>query len=187
MNRKPLETLYRDGRESGWSRGLQELINDWLPAGPLTMAEIGCATGESTVMFLESGKIGLLYAVDAWRDDVDAQDPLVSQYPAAEQEALFDRRMAPFGARLRKLKGLSTARAVDIPDGSCDFVYIDACHLYEAVLADLYAYIPKVRAGGLIGGHDFGHCWIGTVGRAVRELLGEPDRIFSDTSWIKRR
>jgi len=184
--KKPLETLYRDGRESGWSRGLQELIDNWLPVGPLTMAEVGCATGESTTLFMESGKIGLLYAVDAWHDAADAKDPLVSQYPAAEQEALFDRRMVGHAGRLRKLKGLSVAMAAQVPDGSCDFVYIDACHLYEAVSADLRAWRPKVRSGGLLGGHDFGHCWIETVGRAVRELLGEPDRIFPDTSWIKR-
>ncbi|NIL95924.1 MAG: hypothetical protein GTO62_01975, partial [Planctomycetales bacterium] len=36
-----------------------------------------------------------------------------------------------------------------------DWVYIDANHTYEGVLADLEASLPKVRPGGLICGHDY--------------------------------
>lgn len=36
-----------------------------------------------------------------------------------------------------------------------DLVYIDGDHKYEAVAADLRAWWPKVRPGGLLAGHDF--------------------------------
>jgi hypothetical protein len=32
---------------------------------------------------------------------------------------------------------------------------LDACHTYEAVLADLNAYLPKLKKGGIMAGHDF--------------------------------
>lgn len=47
---------------------------------------------------------------------------------------------------------LSAARLV--PDGSVDFVFVDADHRAEAVAADVRAWLPKVRAGGALLGHD---------------------------------
>lgn len=40
-------------------------------------------------------------------------------------------------------------------DETFDFVYIDANHNLLHVIQDLYAWVPKVRKGGLICGHDF--------------------------------
>jgi hypothetical protein len=36
-----------------------------------------------------------------------------------------------------------------------DFVYVDANHTYDGVTADLEAWYPKVRKGGMIAGHDY--------------------------------
>lgn len=49
----------------------------------------------------------------------------------------------------------SVAAANDFSDGSLDFVYIDANHSYQFVKRDIDAWCPKVRKGGIIGGHDF--------------------------------
>ena len=35
-----------------------------------------------------------------------------------------------------------------------DFLFIDADHRYESFIADLKAWIPKVKAGGIVCGHD---------------------------------
>eukprot|EP00434_Breviolum_minutum_P042133 symbB.v1.2.037488.t1/scaffold5553.1/size25922/3 len=40
-------------------------------------------------------------------------------------------------------------------DESLDIVFLDARHDYEAVLDDVMAWKPKVRAGGILSGHDF--------------------------------
>jgi len=37
---------------------------------------------------------------------------------------------------------------------SVDFVYIDANHSYRFVKEDILAWLPKVKKGGVIGGHD---------------------------------
>ena len=40
-----------------------------------------------------------------------------------------------------------------------DFIYIDGDHSYEAVKRDIELYYPKVKIGGVLGGHDFcGSC-----------------------------
>lgn len=36
-----------------------------------------------------------------------------------------------------------------------DFVYIDAAHDYKSVKADIEAWWPTVKAGGMMGGHDY--------------------------------
>jgi hypothetical protein len=41
------------------------------------------------------------------------------------------------------------------PRRSLDFVWLDGNHTYDAVLADLKAWWPRVRPGGLLGGHDY--------------------------------
>lgn len=40
---------------------------------------------------------------------------------------------------------------------SLDFVYLDAGHEYENIKADFEAWYTKVRPGGIIAGHDYGH------------------------------
>jgi len=49
----------------------------------------------------------------------------------------------------------SVEAAGDVEDGSLDFVFIDADHSYEGALADIRAWVPKVREGGIVCGHDF--------------------------------
>jgi predicted O-methyltransferase YrrM len=51
---------------------------------------------------------------------------------------------------------LPSVKAAELfEDESIDFVYIDGDHAYEPVMADLKAWIPKVRKGGIVSGHDY--------------------------------
>jgi hypothetical protein len=60
----------------------------------------------------------------------------------------------------------SVEAAKQFEDGYFDFVYIDASHTYEAVVADLEAWYPKIRKGGMIAGHDY-HNVIGFAGKRL--------------------
>lgn len=165
----------KDMRGSGRMRnGLRDLIAQ-LPHG-VRMAEIGCYAGESTALFLESGKVAHLTAVDKW----DAPDV----------EARFDESVGPWiasGAAL-KVKARSVAAAKHVADGSLDFVYIDADHRYASVRADIAAWLPKIRAGGIMAGHDYAYRSHAVkrygVIRAVHEAFVCPDKLFDDSSWL---
>ena len=69
-------------------------------------------------------------------------------------------------------------------DKSVDLVYIDGDHSYQAVNKDIELYLPKIKQGGILAGHDYSKSWPGVV-KAVDERLGPPDAIFKDTSWMK--
>ena len=55
-------------------------------------------------------------------------------------------------------------------DGSLCCVYIDADHTYESVTEDITAWLPKIRAGGVICGHDYSGGWKEVV-RAVDDFF----------------
>ena len=57
--------------------------------------------------------------------------------------------------------------------GSLDFVYLDASHDFESVNEDLVMWVPKVRKGGLIFGHDYNNRGYKRVKNAVDEFFGE--------------
>jgi len=57
----------------------------------------------------------------------------------------------------------------DVPN-SIDFVYIDGDHSYDGVKKDIDLYYPKVKSGGIIGGHDFRADESG-VAKAVLEFV----------------
>jgi hypothetical protein len=52
-------------------------------------------------------------------------------------------------------RGFSYEMVSTFPDKFFDFIYIDACHLYECVKFDLNSYFPKLKKNGLICGHDY--------------------------------
>lgn len=65
---------------------------------------------------------------------------------------------------------LSMEAAKDYPDGFADMVLIDADHEYESVREDIRAWMPKVRKGGFLCGHDYSEPNEGVV-KAVDELI----------------
>jgi predicted O-methyltransferase YrrM len=101
----------------------------------------------------------------------------------AEKE--FDKRFNN-NSLVKKIK-MKSSNCVDMFDNeSIDFIYIDGNHQYEFVKKDLINYVPKIKEGGIIAGHDYGgnpHT-IGTK-RAIDEFFENPPlRVYKDTSWL---
>lgn len=69
--------------------------------------------------------------------------------------------------------GLSWEGAALYGDQSLDWVYIDADHHYEPVCRDIDAWLPKVKPGGVIAGHDYSDYPGFGVIRAVSERFQE--------------
>jgi predicted O-methyltransferase YrrM len=57
-------------------------------------------------------------------------------------------------------------------ENSLDFVFIDGSHKYEDVVADIKAWLPKIKKGGFLAGHDYSFGWPDVV-KAVNDALGK--------------
>jgi len=86
-------------------------------------------------------------------------------------------------------RGRSIEQAAKVADGSVDLVFLDADHTYKQVKADIEAWLPKVRPGGWLSGHDYNHNgpWKNKwgVAKAVNEVLGKPE-VDAGSTWFWR-
>jgi hypothetical protein len=145
-------------------------------------AEIGVHEGDFSAHILDIVRPRRLHLIDPWQyqEDAQYQQSLYGQRGAdgaAEMDARFTavcerfRRESAAGAVLVH-RSTSSAAALEIPDGSLDWVYVDGDHLYSAVRDDLVTYAKKLKPGGILAGDDYGVVgwWEDGVRRAVDEF-----------------
>jgi hypothetical protein len=161
--------------------GLQQLADELAP--DTVMAEVGVYGGEGSRIFVESGKVRRLYAVDPWAFDIHDPKLGLELFSGADVEAAFDVLALAYPQQIFKIKAASPQVASCFHDGELDAVYIDADHSYAACAADIAAWTPKVKPDGIVAGHDYSTDWPGVI-RAVNEAFGKPDKLFPDTSWL---
>lgn len=122
-------------------------------------AEIGVWKGAYSASFCEANPNLHMLCVDpwlsypAWLDTKNAMKPEDAERIMGESYALARARLSPLNTTIVRRFSLDAAQ--DVPDGSLDFVFIDGNHVYDAVTADLAAWMPKVRPGGYVAGHDY--------------------------------
>lgn len=81
------------------------------------------------------------------------------------------------------IKGNSLDIVSKYPDKSIDFCFIDGSHEYEDVKKDILAYLPKMKHGSILAGHDYDMAWKGVI-MAVNEILGKENIEIKRSSWI---
>lgn len=129
----------------------------WRELGYTMGAEIGTEQGKFAEEILRDNPGVNLMCVDPYK----AYD----RYEQHQTQARLDRFKAEARARLTPYfhhhtgpffwDTTSLEAVVQVPDNALDFVFIDANHAYEFVRDDIAAWAPKVRAGGMVAGHDY--------------------------------
>jgi len=156
------------------------------------VVEIGVDGAQTSVLVLENcPSLAGYYMVDPWRPYTKGTDRCFLQRTPERWEELYQlvlERVAPFpAAQIVRLSSLKAAR--HFKPATFDLVFIDGDHSYEAVMADIAAWEPLVRPGGILSGHDYG---VGSWGvtKAVQECF--PDNGFhtlypkSSTWWVQK-
>lgn len=148
-------------------------------------AEIGVKSGRNIDEILKACPGFFMYAIDPWCPTEN-----YSHWPEQhhrQHEQRFNQVVSRHKGRVEKMKMFSHEAAERIDDASLDFVFIDGDHSYEGVRQDIDLWLPKIRGGGIISGHDydndiFGDAFRG-VDRAVEETFGSfevhPDHVWS--------
>jgi hypothetical protein len=113
--------------------------------------EVGAWKGQSIIHLAQrlqdQEKRASLWAVDTFEGDKDT----------GKQDVFneFERNVSAADCPwITAIKQKSTMAACAFSDGECAGVFIDAAHDYDSVLADLKAWLPKVKEGGIFAGHD---------------------------------
>lgn len=95
---------------------------------------------------------------------------------------LWQKKVRKYKRRMTVLPYTSREAINKVEDGSLDFVFIDADHSYKECLWDIIHWMPKVKKGGLVSGHDFQDRFPG-VKKAVREVFGDKFETAEDSVW----
>ncbi|HXW29709.1 MAG TPA: class I SAM-dependent methyltransferase [Xanthobacteraceae bacterium] len=113
--------------------------------GPLRIVEVGSATGRGSARiageFVRTN-CGFLYCIDAWDD------------PTWHLAFLANMQIFDLESVVVAVRSPSREAARLFDDKSLDAVFLDGSHIYPNVVADIDAYLPKVRENGFLFGHD---------------------------------
>ena len=145
------------------------------------LVEIGSYAGESAQVFSEF--VQVVYCVDPWMALIDSSDPCVQIETIVPAEKEFDRRMS-LNPKLKKLKMKGVDAAPLFADGTIDAVYIDGLHSAKFVAEDIKTWLPKIKIGGWIGGHDYSNKGVFLT---VEEILGKPELLEGIDNWGIRK
>jgi hypothetical protein len=138
--------------------------------------EVGSFMGRSAAYFavelLRHGGTGRIDLVDSFINGASGRDVM--------------ELLAPVRSTIGNIHtGLSWEGAQLYADQSLDWVYIDADHHYEPVCRDIDAWLPKVKPGGVIAGHDYSNYPGFGVIQAVNErfdnvIIWQGERFMGD-------
>ena len=122
----------------------------------LRIADVGCWTGMSSLLLsLLLHKIeGKVYAVDWFRGSPKTNLDFAGNYFNIKK--IFDDNIIQFesGKKIEVIEKVSTEASKDFENESLDIVFLDADHRYIHIKRDIDLWLPKLKKGGLLCGHD---------------------------------
>ena len=158
--------------------------------------ELGSWKGRSTKA-LSMATPGVVIAIDHWMGSEGERSSYHEEAAKIGQEAMLsifrgnlrpeiesgktipvighNSEVAPYVGHLLDARGLQA-----------DMLFIDSDHSYARVKEDINNYLPMVRLGGLVCGHDYNSLRQGVID-AVNYTFGKPDSIVGSIWSVTRR
>jgi predicted O-methyltransferase YrrM len=139
------------------------------------IAEIGSWLGngstQAILRAISSTPGARLLCVDTWAGTagVSRHTEIAAQFDVLET---FRQNVSAYAGRVDIMIANSADAAPRFVEACFDLVFIDADHRYSAVSADIAAWKPKLRSGGIICGHD---CESRPTPEIIRLLAAHPD------------
>jgi hypothetical protein len=150
-----------------------------------TFVECGAWLGSSSSYLCDiAGSRINVYIVDTWKG---SPDELETTHKLATNTDIYEIFLNNMGDRkFMPIRMDSIEASKTFADLSCDVVYIDMTHTYEAVKKDIEHWLPKVKNGGYIAGHDYSTHFPGVI-KAVDENFKGRIEFVNKNSWIVRK
>lgn len=116
-------------------------------------AEIGVFKGDFSATLLTSN-IHKLYSIDAWDVCYSSRERWQQNNLNAVYK-IANKKLLAFKNRSEIIRTSSDIAATLFPNCFFDFVYIDASHDYQSIKNDIMLWWPKIKANGILSGHDY--------------------------------
>lgn len=149
-----------------------------------TFVEIGSWMGKSACcmgeLIKQSQKNIKLYAVDTFEgseEHVDIIKDIKNNSTSLLDIFKNNIESCEISDIVTPIKGSSLDIVSQFEDESIDFIFIDAAHDYDNVLADITAWYPKLKPGGMIAGDDYSVYWNGVI-KAVNKYFKDKTVFF---------
>lgn len=148
--------------------------------------EIGSWKGKSAsymcVEIINSGKKIKFDCVDPWTGTSDAEHGFDEDYKNKTLFETFTKNMESVKEYYNPIRMTSVEASKLYEDNSLDFVFIDGNHDYENVRNDVLAWLPKIKPGKILTGHDWS---VGEVKPGVLSVLDEKEiELIGRICWI---
>ena len=126
-----------------------EILTDWIKKnGFRNMIEVGVAKGSTASNILKNCDLDF-YGMVEHKPSPELYE-LIQKTDDRKPNGIANKPIAFF-----RMDSVSAAGL--FADDSLDLVFIDANHSFQAVATDIRAWLPKIRKGGIICGHDYNH------------------------------
>lgn len=148
---------------------------DRFPSGS-HFVELGTWRGKSAafmaVEIINSGKKIRFDCIDNWSQG-DTKDECL-------------KNLEPVKDHINIIEGISWEAASLYKDNSIDFCFVDAAHDYESKVKDVTAWLPKIKSGGVIAGHDYNPNMddYNRTYEAINDVLGKNNISVIKNLWI---
>ena len=129
------------------------------------MVQVGTGKGPLSQYLLKHLPHLKLIEVAFYPGDYNLQDCM------QKHKRKWEKRIQPYLNRVTVLEGPSAEMCNFVSDASVDLVFIDANHSYENCKEDILSWLPKVREGGILSGHDCQHPRFPGVQKAVGAVV----------------
>lgn len=152
--------------------------------------EIGCWKGKSTAFLLEEVQKDNLprkiYVIDNFKGSTNTEIER-EVYANVNSSHLYNEFIDNINYVSKFLTSVYRSEsdiAADLfSNNSVDVCFIDAGHSYENVRNDITAWLPKIKKGGMLAGHDYNESWPGVI-QAVNKLLGQENITVENNCWF---
>jgi len=158
-----------------------EMVNKFSDGS--NFVEVGSWKGRSSVYMaveiINSNKNIKFDCVDVW-EYVDTQNDI----PVGSFDGLyfnFLKNIRPVKSFINPIKMTSELASFLYDNNSLDFIFIDAAHDYDNVINDIKNWLPKLKPGGCIAGHDY--FTSEGIQKAVKEVFGNRYTLFG-SCWL---
>jgi len=122
----------------------------------MIVADIGSWVGGSAAVLAKVAQRneGVVFCIDKWEGSPGTETEEMAKKVDVYQVFRERMIMSGFWSTIRPMVMYSSSAASIFRDGILDLVFIDADHRHEFVKQDILNWLPKLKDGGILCGHD---------------------------------